>query len=92
MASGKHFKYVILGGGVAAVRARAPPLRYASSLSPDQFPSLPPRSGFLFRRFYMRSRDGFLRTRKFTEILPGVPPVPLVCLQRAIFQSVSCSI
>jgi hypothetical protein len=25
MASEKHFKYVILGGGVAAVRARVPP-------------------------------------------------------------------
>jgi hypothetical protein len=28
----RHFKYVILGGGVAAVRARAPPLSFSLSL------------------------------------------------------------
>ena len=44
MASGKHFKYVILGGGVAAVRARAPspalrllPISRSVSVPPSPF-------------------------------------------------------
>ena len=75
MASGKHFKYVILGGGVAAVRARAPSpalrllpiFRLVSVLPPPTF------WGFLFRRFFTRSMVLFV-------ILPDVPAVPLVCL------------
>jgi hypothetical protein len=63
MASGKHFKYVILGGGVAAVRARAPPfpaLRLPVFRLVSVLPS-PPFGGFVSS--ILHETDGFVRTR-----------------------------